>query len=398
MARDYDIVLFGATGFVGELTAEYLVAHAPDGARLAISGRSPEKLEALKGRLARPELDILIADVGDVDSIRALAEATRVLISTVGPYIHYGEPVVAACAAAGTDYVDLTGEPEFVDLMYLRYHAVAKESGARLVHSCGFDSVPWDLGVLFTVAQLPDDVPIAVSGYGLTNATFSGGTYHSAVNIMGRLKEAGRASRHRKSVERHAEDGRIAGGRSVHGIAGRVHKEPLAGGWVVPVPTIDPQHILRTARLDPVYGPDFSYSHYLVTKRLSSTVAFGLGVGFVALFAQLESTRNLLLRLRSPGSGPDETRREKSFFRLRFVADYGSSDPRERVITEVRGGDPGYGETAMIVSEAAFALAFDDNLPARGGGQWTPALAFGAPLIERLVRAGIEFAIVEPTL
>src|SRR5487761_65452 len=132
MTRDYDIVLFGATGFVGELTADYLVQHAPPDARLAIAGRNAAKLDALKSRLGRPELGLLVADVQDTASITALAQAARVVISTVGPYLHYGEPLVAACAAAGTDYVDLTGEPEFVDLMYLRYHAVARESGARL--------------------------------------------------------------------------------------------------------------------------------------------------------------------------------------------------------------------------------------------------------------------------
>ncbi|HEX3802981.1 MAG TPA: saccharopine dehydrogenase NADP-binding domain-containing protein [Solirubrobacteraceae bacterium] len=396
MSRDYDIVLFGATGFVGELTAEYLMAHAPAGTRLAIAGRSPEKLEALKARLGRPELDILIADTGDDASINAMAASARVLISTVGPYLQYGEPVVAACAAVGTDYIDLTGETEFLDLMYLRYHAAARESGARLVHSGGFDSVPWDLGVLFTISQLPDDVPIAVRGFGLTNGTFSGGTFHSAVYIMGRLKEAGRVARQRRSVERHSEDGRMAEGRSVRGLPGRPHKESLAGGWVVSVPTIDPQHILRSARLNPAYGPDFSYSHNLVTKRLSATVGLGLGVGVVATFAQLEPTRKLLLKLKSPGSGPDAERRAKSFFKLRFVADYGLPGSGDRLITEVRGGDPGYGETAKILSEAALALAFDDNLPSVGGGQWTPALALGQPLIDRLVRAGIQFAVVDP--
>ena len=178
-------------------------------------------------------------------------------------------------------------------------------------------------------------------------------------------------------------------------LQGRPHDEPLAGGWVVPAPTIDPQHVLRSARLNPAYGPDFSYSHYIVTRRLSSTAGLLLGVGIVVTLAQLEPTRNLVLRLKSPGSGPSAERRARSFFRVRMVADYGSDAPRERLITEVRGGDPGYGETAKMLAEAALALAFDDNLPQRGGGQWTPALALGQPLIERLVRAGIDFAVVQ---
>jgi short subunit dehydrogenase-like uncharacterized protein len=396
MARDYDIVLFGATGFVGELTAEYLAQHSPNGTRIALAGRSAPRLEALRQRLERPDWGVLVADVTAEESIRALAEAGRVVISTVGPYLKYGEPLVAACAKAWTDYVDLTGESEFVDLMYLRYHSVAKESGARLVHSCGFDSIPYDLGALFTVSQLPEDVPIALRGFGAASGSISGGTFHSAVGQMGRLKESGRVARQRRSVERNAADGRIAEGREVRGIPGRPHNEPLANGWVVSVPTVDPQHVLRSARLDPRYGPDFSYSHFIVTKRLRSTVAFGAGVGVVATFAQLQSTRNLLLRLKSPGSGPSAERRAKSFFRVRMVADYGSNSARERLITEIRGGDPGYGETAKMLAESALALAFDDNLPQRGGGQWTTALALGQPLIDRLVRrAGIEFKVVD---
>ncbi len=395
MERTYDIVLFGATGYVGELTAEYLAGNTPDGARLAIAGRNADKLEALRQRLQRADLGLVVADVDDADSIRALAESTRLVISTVGPYIRYGEPLVAACAASGTDYVDLAGEPEFVDLMYLRHHVAAKDSGARIVHSCGFDSLPYDLGALFTVSQLPDDVPVALQGFGLASGSISGGTFHSAVNAMGRLKEAGRVSRQRRSVERHSADGAIAEGRSVRGAQGRPHDEPLAGGWVVPAPTIDPQHVLRSARLNPAYGPDFSYSHYIVTKRLSSTAGLLLGVGIVVTLAQLEPTRNLVLRLKSPGSGPSAERRARSFFRVRMVADYGFDAPRARLITEVRGGDPGYGETAKMLAEAALALAFDDNLPQRGGGQWTPALALGQPLIERLVRAGIDFAVVQ---
>src|SRR5450755_331019 len=167
--REYDIVVFGATGFTGALTAEYL-AHAGAETRWAIAGRNRAKLESVRERLAgidpvAAELPLIEADVGDPASIRRLAESTKVVISTVGPYIHYGEPLVAACAAAGTDYVDLTGEPEFVDLMWLRHHEQAERTGARIVHSCGFDSIPYDLGVLHTVGQLPDGVPLRIDGF-----------------------------------------------------------------------------------------------------------------------------------------------------------------------------------------------------------------------------------------
>src|SRR5690348_16300 len=174
--RTYDVVVFGATGFTGALTAQYLARNAPPETRIALAGRNREKLQSVQRDLGR-ELPLLSADIGDAGSMREMAESAKVVITTVGPYINYGEPVVAACAAAGTDYVDLTGEPEFVDRMWLKYHSVAAETGARLVHSCGFDSIPYDLGVQFTVQQLPEGVPISIDGFMRVNASISGGTY-----------------------------------------------------------------------------------------------------------------------------------------------------------------------------------------------------------------------------
>ncbi|MER6043243.1 saccharopine dehydrogenase NADP-binding domain-containing protein, partial [Streptomyces sp. NPDC001856] len=180
--RPYDIVLFGATGFVGALTAEYLAAHAPEGLRWAIAGRDEVKLRRLRDRLpGGAEPGVLRADVSDTASLRALAGQARVVATTVGPYVTYGEDLVAACADAGADYLDLTGEPEFVDLTYVRHDARARETGARLVHACGFDSVPHDLGVYFTVRQLPEGVPLTVDGFVTADAAFSGGTFASAL-------------------------------------------------------------------------------------------------------------------------------------------------------------------------------------------------------------------------
>ncbi|MDQ1635937.1 MAG: hypothetical protein QOJ32_2746, partial [Frankiaceae bacterium] len=185
--RPFDVVLFGASGFTGRLTAQYLAAHAPADLRWAIAGRNRGKLEKLRDELAAEnatigELEILTADVGDRPSVRRVAEAAKVVVTTVGPYLEYGEPLVAACAESGADYLDLTGEPEFVDRMYVENDAAAKASGARLVHCCGFDSVPHDLGAYFTLLQLPENVPVRIDGYVRSNASFSGGTYHSAIN------------------------------------------------------------------------------------------------------------------------------------------------------------------------------------------------------------------------
>jgi short subunit dehydrogenase-like uncharacterized protein len=397
---EYDVVLFGATGFTGELTAQALLSQMPAGARWALAGRDRAKLAAVRDRLAAIDpaaarLPLLTADVADAATLGALAASSRVVVSTVGPYLEHGEGLVEACARAGTDYLDLCGEPEFVDLMYLRYHELARATGARLVHSCGFDSVPYDLGALFTVGQIPEaaGVPIALEGFALASGSISGGTYRSAVGALGRLKESGRVGRQRRAVERHAPDGKLAQGRRVRGTSRRPHKDNFGGGWVVSVPTIDPQHVLRSARLNETYGPDFSYAHYLVTRKLRTTVGLGVGVGVLATLAQVRPTRRALLKLRQPGSGPGEAKRAKSFFRVRFRAQVGGEQPCE-LHTEVSGGDPGYGETAKILAQSALCLAFD-QVPAPGGGQWTPALALGQPLIDRLVKNGIVFRVVE---
>jgi short subunit dehydrogenase-like uncharacterized protein len=385
----FDVVLFGATGFTGVLTAEYLAEHAPPETRWALAGRNRGKLEDVRSKLARIDpacdsLELLEADVNNADSLRAIAEAARVVISTVGPYIRYGEPLVAACAKAGTAYVDLTGEPEFVDLMWLRYHEQAEQSGARLVHSCGFDSIPYDLGALFAVQQLPEAVPIKLEGFVRAGGTFSGGTFASAIEAMGRLRHAISAARQRAQQEPKPA------GRKVKGVSGVPHRDQTAGGWVVPFPTIDPQTVLRSARALDRYGPEFTYSHYLVVKRLPMLAGLITGAGTAIALAQLPPTRQAMLKL-MPGSGdgPSEEQREKAWFRVRMVGEGGG----KRVVAQVKGGDPGYGETAKMLAESALCLAHDD-LPTRAG-QLTPAVAMGNPLIDRLQRAGIKFAILE---
>lgn len=386
--RDYEIVLFGATGFTGELTAEYLARNAPSGTRWAIAGRNRAKLESVRSRLTAidpvlNELPLIEADSADPRSLGALASSAKVVITTVGPYIKYGEPLVAACAENGTDYVDLTGEPEFVDRMWLGYDAEARQTGARLVHSCGFDSIPYDLGALYTVKQLPDDVPIELSGFAQFSGRFSGGTYHSAVEIMSRLREGAKVASERRQRELRPSARRIRGRK------GRPHDEPLVKSWVLPAPTIDPQHVLRSARALECYGPDFSYSHYVAAGGLLTAIACAGVVGGVVALAQLPPTRDLLLKLKSPGDGPSAEQRARSRFRVRFLA----ITPGGRLVTEVSGGDPGYGETSKMLAESALCLAHDE-LP-QTSGQVTTAIAMGDALIERLQRAGITFRVVE---
>jgi short subunit dehydrogenase-like uncharacterized protein len=380
---EHDVVLFGATGFTGGLTADYLAAHAPADLRWAIAGRSIERLRAVRDRVGVSELPLLTADAADRAALERIAASARVVISTVGPYMLHGEPLVAACAAAGTDYVDLCGEPEFVDLMWLRYHDQARGTGARLVHACGFDSIPHDLGALFCVEHLPEGVPLTVEGFVRAGGTISGGTYHSAVGAFGRLRQSRRVAGERRHREPRPT------GRRVRGMAGPPHRDAIAGGWVVPVPTIDPQIVLRSAAALDRYGPDFRYGHYIVTRRAVTVGALAAGAGSLAMLAQVGPLRDLLLRVKSPGDGPSAEQRAKARFTVRMVGRAGDAEP---VVCEVRGGDPGYGETSKMLGESALCLV-QDTLP-ETAGQVTPAVAMGDALIRRLQAAGISFEVV----
>ncbi|WP_200213947.1 saccharopine dehydrogenase family protein [Micromonospora coerulea] len=386
--RSYDLVLFGATGFTGSLTAEYLARHAPTGLRWALAGRNPAKLAGVRDRLADidpalAELPLLTADVTDPASLRAVAESARVVASTVGPYIHHGEPLVAACAAAGTDYLDITGEPEFVDLMYVRHHAEAVRTGARLVHACGFDSIPHDLGTWYTVKQLPADGPVTVDGFVRAGGKFSAGTYHSALTAFSRTGEANRAAKARKAVEPRPE------GRRVRAVPGKVGRSKEIGMWAVPLPTIDPQVVRRSAAARPEYGPDFRYRHFAAVKRLPTILVAGVGLAGLVGLVKVPPTRRWLLGRLASGQGPSAAQRAKSWFKVRFVGTGGG----RRVLTEVAGGDPGYDETAKMLAESALCLACDDLPPTVG--QVTPVTAMGDALLDRLVKAGMTFRVLE---
>ncbi len=385
--RDLDVVLFGATGFTGRLTADYLAAHAPDGLRWAIAGRNAERLAAVRDELAaaQPELadlELLVADSQDEDALRAIAERAKVVISTIGPYLGLGEPLVAACAAAGTDYVDLTGEPEFVDRMYLEHHETAVATGARLVHACGFDSIPHDLGAYFTVQQLPSDEPITLRGVVRSAGTFSGGTFHSALGQFARARQMRAAMAERRRIEGRPE------GRRSRAIAGTPPQDAVLGYWLLPLPTIDPFVVARSGAALASYGPDFRYSHYAGTKTLRYAAGGAAAVTAITAAAQVGPLRRLLGSRVPQGEGPSERRREKSWFTVDFVGEAGG----HTIHTRVSGGDPGYTETAKMLAESALCLAFDDN-PATSG-QVTPAVAMGDRLLERLRAAGMRFDVV----
>lgn len=379
--REFDVVVFGATGFTGRLVAEYLARGAPT-VRWAIAGRSAAKLEAVKRELVAIDprcesVGVITASTDDRPSLDAMAARARVLLTTVGPYARLGRDTVAACVAQGADYVDITGEPDFVRDTIERHHARAADRGLRVVNCCGFDSVPHDLGAWMTVQRLAPAGPATVDAFVRSRGTFSGGTWNSALEFI--------AKRASPRLPLAPHEGRSLASRA------RLHYEPELRAWAAPLPTIDPQIVLRSASLLPAYGPAFTYGHYAQVRSAATLVAAGVGIGAVAALAQLEPTRNLLARLKGSGEGPSAEERARSWFTVTLRGRSGG----RTVLTRVSGRDPGYDETAKMLSESALALALDrDALPAQHG-VITPAAAMGDALLARLQRAGMRFEILE---
>ncbi|AUM14581.1 saccharopine dehydrogenase family protein [Ketobacter alkanivorans] len=393
--RPFDIVVFGATGFTGKLTAEYLVqcAHSKK-IKLAIAGRNSGKLEACKQDLmalnSKADIGTIEANSDDYTSLVKMAAQAKVVITTVGPYLKYGEPLVRACVEAGTHYVDLTGEPEFVEGLEHDYHDQAAAKHIKIINCCGFDSIPHDLGALYTVHELnkligkerSGKAPMKVEGFIEAKGTFSGGTWHSAITQFSRLKEYQKKRRewHKNKKTRPTDRRRTrVMGPKVFWLS--AHK-----AWACPFPTIDPQVVKRTAAARKEFGPDFIYGHYVLVKKLPKLIGGVVGAGGLVALSQFKYSREKLLQVKDPGQGPSESTRKKSWFKVHFV---GEADGLH-VWTEVAGGDPGYGETAKMLAESALCLALDKNLPEEYGVT-TPGAGMGLALIERLNAAGITF-------
>ncbi len=384
--REFDVVLYGATGFTGGLCADYL-ARRPGEHRFAISGRNQEKLEKVRDRVKNDcgvEPGIIIANSADPASLTAMAARGKVVATTVGPYAKYGEPLVKACIEAGTDYADITGEPQFVDRIIERYHEEAKDRGLRLVSCCGFDSVPHDLGAYLCARELPSDAPMTVEGVVRSKGTFSGGTWHSAINAFSNFRE------HLDARKKSARSrGPATSTRRVGNVKkGGVRYDPRVKGWLVPLPTIDPEIVKRSARGLDLYGPEFRYGHYARVKKLPTVIGGAVGVGGLFALAQFGPTKNLLLKVKDPGEGPSAEERASAWFEVTFFGEAGGKQVRAKVA----GRDPGYDETAKMLSECALCLAFDRERLNRWGVV-TPAEAMAEPLIERLRDRGMTLEV-----
>lgn len=378
--RDHALVLLGATGFTGRLTAHHLAARlAGSGTRWAIAGRSRPRLEALREELGG-EPAIEVVDAADLAGLVDLAGRTRALATTVGPYARHGELVVQACVRTGTHYADITGEPAFTELVRARYDADARRRGVAVVPSCGFESVPADLGAQLTAAHLPDDAPADVRGYVRATGRLSGGTAQTALEAVA----ARRLPRRRAAVGSEAA-------RPVAPLPPRPHRVPELGAWGVPVPTVDAEVVLRSAAAGDGYGTAFRYGHHVAVRRLAVAAAGAVGLGAFAAAAAVPPTRALLRRvLPASGQGPSATVRARSRFVVTFVGSGGG----RRVVTRVSDGDPGYEATAVMLGEALRALGGDGGEGPRAAGVTTPALALGPAYRERLAEAGIAFEVL----
>ncbi|MES3024509.1 MAG: saccharopine dehydrogenase NADP-binding domain-containing protein [Pseudomonadota bacterium] len=400
----YDVIVFGATSFVGQILCRVLSEQCAGQFTWAAAGRSQAKLEAVRAQLgaAGAGLPLIVADAASAADMRALCAQARLVVSTVGPYALYGEQLVQSCAAGGTDYCDLTGEVQWVRRMIERYEDTARATGARIVHCCGFDSIPSDLGVHFLQREARErfgqpctSIKMRVKAMA---GTVSGGTAASLVNIA---KEAAADPALRREL---ADPYSIC--PPGHGFSAR--QNPAAGAeydadfatWTAPflMAGINTRVVHRSnALLEAAYGKDFTYDEATMAKGWLRAQGFTLGIGAFMLGLGVAPLRGVIEKrvLPQPGEGPSLEAQAKGFFDFRFV---GKTAQGQQLRVKVTGDrDPGYGSTAKMLAQAAACLLLDVPRSERGGGFWTPATVFGDKLIARLeAHAGLRFSVLEP--
>ncbi len=404
--RPYDLVLFGATSFVGEILCRYLVErHGTSGdLSWAIAGRSEAKLEGVASSTGAT-VPRIVADAADGEAVAALANSAKLIISTVGPYALHGSPLIEAVVAAGTDYVDLTGEPQWMQRMIDAHEEAAKGSGARIVHTCGFDSIPSDLGVWFTQQRALDAFGEPCSQIQMRVKAMkggaSGGTVASLINVVDESIADPSLRKTLANPYALAPQHMRSGPKQPNVV--RPTNDEASGEWVAPfvMAGINTKVVHRShALLGRPWGDDFLYDEAMMmgTGPLglvkAGALVGGLG-GFMGL-AAVRPARGLLNRvLPDPGEGPSEEAQQAGYFDIRF---YGTTAGGDTITTKVTGDrDPGYGSTAKMLAESAETLLGTNRGERTGtpGGFWTPATSMGDRLIEALVaRAGLTFEVI----
>ena len=409
--RAYAVVLYGATSFVGQITAHYLAEFLSankdkSGSEInwAIAGRDQEKLNELQSKLTS-KVDIIIANSDDAASLDAMTEQTQVIISTVGPYLKYGEPLIKSCVDNGTDYVDLTGEAIFIKDMMDKYQDAAKQSGARIVNSCGFDSIPSDLGVYFTQKQAEakfdsacDVIHMRVKA---AKGGLSGGTIASMATIF---EEVGQDKSRRKQVANPylLNDDKDAPNARQSNVS-KPEYDSEHQRWLAPfvMASINTRIVHRSNQLlGYEYGREFKYDEAMWMKDgiKGKLTSYALSAGLLgfATAMMITPSRELLSKhvLPKSGSGPSKEEQENGYFDIRL---FGQTANKDSITTKVTGDkDPGYGSTSRMLSQAALCLAQDISKEEVKGGFWTPASAMGDKLLARLEKhAGLSFDVID---
>lgn len=413
----YHLIVFGATSFVGQILTRYLAETygLGNGLNWAIAGRSERKLQEVRGSLVpvlhdkAKEVPLIVADAANEEQLQAMCAQTRAVVSTVGPYALYGEPLVKVCAESGTDYCDLTGEPQWIRRMLDKYEDAAKASGARVVHSCGFDSVPSDMGVYYLQKEAQTRFGATANRVKMRFKAGKGGVSGGTVASMLELTKELMANPALKKE--------LANPYSIcpanHGFATRqntmsgVQKDTDLVSYTAPfiMAAINTRIVFRSNALrNSLYGSDFTYDEAVLTgggfKGWFGARIYNLFLGAFLIGAALRPTRWLLEKtvLPAPGEGPSPEAQEAGFYDLRFI---GRTPANDTIITRVTGDkDPGYGSTAKMLGEAVVSLACDlhdtdGQKKDRAGGFWTPASVFDDRYLERLQeKAGLTFEVL----
>ncbi len=388
MKNKYEIVLYGATGFTGQLCAKYLMNNYPD-LNWAIAGRDKEKLEQLKSDINFSG-DVLIADGQDLEALNALAEQTKVVLSTAGPFARYGSLLVQACVEQGSHYTDITGENHWVRDMIDQHHEKAASKGVRIIPSCGYDSIPSDIGTYFAVSQF--DKPVSrVDVYQEAVGSASGGTTETMFTIGNVPKKM------REPFVLNPQNSVSDIQRKLSKDGFKIQKIEQLDGWSGAglMAIANTRVVRRSAALmqqnKKPYGKDFTFGEHglFKTKKLAKITSYGLLFAVMIIASPLRHiVRPFLLK---PGEGPSKEARDKGWFRSTFIAQ--AEDGEQKTCSIYGSGDPGYKSTSKLVCESALVLAKSDNLPGgdQYGGVLTSAVGLGDELISRLKTAGIEF-------
>ena len=374
--KKYDLIVYGASGFTGQLICEYLSNHK-DIANLnwAIAGRNTSKLESISMQFSteNKKIDVLHADSFDKPSLDNITSQSKLIITTVGPYAIYGEQLVASCIDNQTYYLDLTGEPHFVHKIKEKYAQKAYDNNVAIIHSCGFESIPPDIGVYSAINQL-NEPNADVSYFFESNGDISGGTWASFINSLSSpIPIISKGNKKRSKSKNKKNKKKIF-----------FHKEFKR--WALFFPVIDKYIVQKTAKSFDQYGDDFSFSEYMLFKSWKKLAFIIVGIFIVSIISKVKFIKKWLLSLRPSGSGPSKDKRDSNWFIAKVIA----KGQNASVMTTIKGGDPGYGDTSKFISEMALCILTQGDQLLKNKGVLTPVECTGGLLLDRLRNAGIS--------